>query len=397
MVGDNLMHTSSLIKQAVFLITIIWAVASCTPQTDSTISAARAEPVDASRATAIPNPTPTLIPTPTPAPLETATPATTETNPLTGLIYNHNGFWLIDENGQPQLLTEEYGAKFSPDRTQILHGQSSYDDIWLKDLTTGQTTNLTNTPDTQEGNYQWWPANPEHIIFMARPMDQLGPWAGYLGFVNKDGSNYTILDDIGSSHAPALSPNGKTIALDRGAEPWLYHWDTGTFEPITIQDKHIDAFLAPAWSPDSSQIAWAVRGNFDGSTSKTNQLATIVYDMSTQTSRVLHPYSPTIGTEDYRTVDWSPDGQWLIFTTIGDPTCNGRGAVVLARADGSEDHCLGASYNYAWHPTKQQLAYTAWNQADNTHTHLLLTIGTWAETPLNLPVEDANLVDWIEL
>ena len=54
-------------------------------------------------------------------------------------------FFQLDENGIRRLVTEEPLPRFSPDGKFYLFEQRS--DLWIGDLTSGETRNLTNTPD----------------------------------------------------------------------------------------------------------------------------------------------------------------------------------------------------------------------------------------------------------
>ena len=95
--------------------------------------------------------------------IATDTPASP---PPSGLIYaagTEGGLWLVNANGQPQLLTEHPYATLSPDQRYVLYSiekcgpaEQCFDrDIGLIDIATGDSYNLTNTPDKIEGDFQW--------------------------------------------------------------------------------------------------------------------------------------------------------------------------------------------------------------------------------------------------
>src|SRR5213083_910098 len=95
----------------------------------------------------------------------------------------------------------------------------------------------------------------------------------------------------GTSMAAALSPDGRTIAIDLVGTLWTMPAAGGTAKPIT--DISMDA-RQPSWSPDGSRLA------FQAYRSSTWQIWTIKADGSE-----LRPV--TSGPYDDREPVWSPD------------------------------------------------------------------------------------------
>jgi Tol biopolymer transport system component/imidazolonepropionase-like amidohydrolase len=103
----------------------------------------------------------------------------------------------------------------------------------------------------------------------------------------------------GTSMAAALSPDGRTIAIDLLGTLWTLPAAGGVARPIT--DISMDA-RQPSWSPDGTHIA------FQAYRTSTWQIWTIKPDGTD-----LKPV--TAGPYDDREPSWSPDGQRIAFSS----------------------------------------------------------------------------------
>src|SRR5881409_503870 len=103
----------------------------------------------------------------------------------------------------------------------------------------------------------------------------------------------------GTSMAAALSPDGRTIAIDLLGTLWTLPAAGGVARPIT--DISMDA-RQPSWSPDSTRIA------FQAYRSSTWQIWTIKADGTDLRAVTSGPY-------DDREPSWSPDGQRIAFSS----------------------------------------------------------------------------------
>ena len=108
----------------------------------------------------------------------------------------------------------------------------------------------------------------------------------------------------GTNVAAALSPDGRTIAIDLLGTLWTMPAAGGIAKPIT--DISMDA-RQPAWSPDSSRIA------FQAYRSNTWQIWTIKSDGTDLRAVTSGPY-------DDREPSWSPDGQRVAFSSDRAPS-----------------------------------------------------------------------------
>jgi Tol biopolymer transport system component len=103
----------------------------------------------------------------------------------------------------------------------------------------------------------------------------------------------------GTNLAIALSPDGRTIALDLIGRIWTLPRAGGTANALT--DELGDA-RQPAWSPDGRRIAF--QSYRDG----TWHIWSVGADGSDLRQHTFGPY-------DEREPDWSPDGRYLVFSS----------------------------------------------------------------------------------
>jgi TolB protein len=111
--------------------------------------------------------------------------------------------------------------------------------------------------------------------------------------------------------------------------------------------------LGPTWSPDSSRIAFAIRGEDETS------IAVIGAD-----GKGLRKLASSTNPQDfYWTPDWSPDGAWILFEIASYE--GPRSRLMAVRPDGRALHQL-ATFNTGnhcicadWSPDGERIAYQA--------------------------------------
>jgi len=330
-------------------------------------------------------------------------------SPPVGLVYQaSDGLWHVSTGGQLMQILEKLAASqyttwpaISPDDTQIVYTEA--DELWLIDVASGERRNLTQTPDRSECCAQWWPGQPDLILFSSWLLDpeSEGPNYGFPTVVSLDGSGYAVLDESQVSYAlPAPSPDGQTVAYDRAGQAWLYRSDIGP-EPLdlTLYGLSSDPDLrvvSPSWSPDGWRLAWVIGGCRAGEC----QTSIGVFDLEAQAVRFLHPYSPVgMGGQPPAPV-WSPDGRWLAFTAVA--MDREDAGLWVARVDGQqeEEYRLATGHgrampNPVWSPDGRWLAFTGIGAAGEAG-HWLAEVGVWELRLLDLP-PDAYIMDWISL
>jgi len=318
-----------------------------------------------------------------------------------GLIFtNSDGTWWIDGQGEIQLIIDKELARPSPDGKWIAYVEEDpttyMGDIWLMEVSTGVRNNITNTPDREEVSPIWVPGRPDLILFGSDT--ELGRTnSSYPTVVSVDGTGYRIIDpDTGGLRD--VSPNGEMFFYGGYGETMLAHWwDIGTevFDPADF-DLPVEKLFLPEWPPDGNQIAWFVSGNF--SDSEGSQLGIAIFDLESSTAELMHVYEPIGGSEFMNYLVWSPDGEWLAFTTHNEPPATGRAPNLwVIRPDGSDEIYLGEGTVPVWRYDGKYLAFQALNEAQ-TEEVFLVEADTWEVSwidDLPLPDRISSLWDWV--
>jgi len=358
-----------------------------------------------------PLPTP-VPPTPLPTPSESG-----DTHFLSGLIYQTaDGLWRLDAEGRSVPLLEfpdDSGYVWpavSPDGTQVLYTEAN--DLWLADVPTGERRNLTRTPDRVECCAQWWPGEPDLILSSSWTQEESGgPNFGFptvirLGGEEKAGRGdrlypdaYQVLDGSQVSFAlSAPSPDGRTVAYDRGGQGWLYRPDTGP-EPFDLAPYGLSSdpqlrVVSPAWSPDGRRLAWVVGDCRPGEC----QMSVGVFDLEAQTVQFLHPHAPAgIGGQPPAPV-WSPDGRWLVCTAWAENLDDAGLWVLWADGQKEEAHQVALGLGRGaptpvWSPDGRWLAFSG-TARHGQAGHWLIEVRTWSRQPVDL-APDVVIVDWV--
>lgn len=350
-------------------------------------------------------PTPTPLPTQIPvSPTDTTSPTTVPTlqptqeptttpsgpsEPSSGLIFNDNqNLWVVGIDGAPQQILDQPNGALSSDGSQVVYSAGDPEDLWLADLASGESRNLSNSPDRVEDSPQWWSAHPGVVVFLSASLEEPRFGYGHPTILNLDGSDYQVLDPVQGGPV-ALSPDGQTLAFGCCDAPAvLYNLNTGptTFDP-TAYGIGLSKLFTPAYSPDGQQLAWIASG--DG------ELGLVIFDLQAMTSRFIHRYAPVGGGEFEFDLTWSPDGNWLAFTTFGEnPDLGRRPNLWVISSDGGQEFNLGVGFNPTWNPSGNWLAYNQEGPNPLENAIQILQSGSW-DQPILLTFTGA-LKGWIQ-
>ena len=393
-----------------FLLTITILAVSCTNGQNTTApnQSAIEQSVSATLTSIAPSQSDLPAPTPeTAAWLDTATPAAYTLPPeLAGLVYRKGEqIWLVSDNGTPLLVADEiYYAALSPDLTRLLYINDIYEaeDMVLRNLNTGTDQQLTDTPTIQEGSVHWWPARPGVLVFNQMPIEQLGPWAGYLGAFDLASNQRLDLDMESSSYSGfALSPDGQTILYDNAGMPMRYTWGAGA-APLDIASLNFESYAAPAFSPDGQTAAFYA--NRQSVSTGGTQAAIVLVDLETNQTTTLHPHN-SIGQRGGPEIAFSPDGQWLAVVNPGEEGQTAAGPIALwvLAVDGSSETYLGYGSGPVWSPDGKSLLFTKWpppgtgGGSFQQDAHITLTtVGEWNQEEI-VPLVGSTLLDWYKI
>src|SRR5215831_5377821 len=216
-----------------------------------------------------------------------------------------------------------------------------YGQLWMMDLTTQKSTRFGG--DKDRGGGALWSPDGKWIAFFGRIGDKHG-----LMIAKPDGSDVTVLASPEGTNSPlpgagneaAWSPDGKQIAYisstpdSRAAE--------ASGDPMVIT-----RYL---YKPDAGEGMTRFNDN--------QRLHIFVVDLATKQTRQL-----TKGDTDEHSIDWSPDGQEILYLTNPEPNQDeffNYDVFALRVADGSTRRITATEFNEydpLWSPDGKKILF----------------------------------------
>lgn len=191
------------------------------------------------------------------------------------------------------------------------------------------------------------------------------------------GTRKTIASYPGQNISPAVSPDGKRLAmiLSKGGNPDLYVADADGSNPRQLT-RTKEAESSPCWSPDSATICFVSR-------------MTGVAGLYTVSAEGGAPKRlPTPGAPTPTEPDWSPDGKWIAFTSL---TRDFSICVVPAQG-GKVFAGLASGEDPAWAPNSRALMYA--HGPDGSKRLSLLDVPTKQRKDLPRILESNSQPSW---
>jgi TolB protein len=201
-----------------------------------------------------------------------------------------------------------YSISWSPDGRKIAVGCLDYD-IYSVDAGTGETQNLTNTPDAIESLPSWSP-DGRKIAFAV-----FAPPSFDISLMDTDGGNRTKLtSEQGTCEELAWSPGGGKVSYtwysedSQGPEGIcrdICLVDTSDGNKINLTDSPEYDDRDASWSPDGSKIAFS---------SRRQVVDQQIYVTKVDVKQLI---KLTTGESSNYFPSWSPDGKKIVFTSSG--------------------------------------------------------------------------------
>lgn len=301
-------------------------------------------------------------------------------------------------DGTKRILVEIDSAssltyRWSPDGRSLVFGNSG--DLFVHDIETGRTINVTNTPRRWELLPSWAP-NGEMLAFTSRDLlpgegpepsagssadwTMVGVHGGRPAVVRTDGSEYRVLDEATVTEAPSWSPDGTTLAyaIDGIVEADVPGSVSGRRDgTIHLADvagggiRMLEPILgrgpgyvgAASWSPVTNEIAFFFsesdrfpsRDEAMAGTAPVVRQGWAVLDVGSGAVSRVHEYDAPFVPRGQAL--WSDDGSLLALllrqqTSISQPP---SALVVVARDGSSAASIPGLLSHVAWEPGTHRL------------------------------------------
>jgi Tol biopolymer transport system component len=258
-------------------------------------------------------------------------------------------------------------------------GEGNRREIFIMNPTTGARQQITNNGFIDEAP-SFSPDNWKLVYASNRSQ---GGWELY-AYDLKKGTEQQLTSFDGQARFPVWSPapgdgrivfEGRTFVSETIINIWMVDAASGDLQQLT----HRGADSRPRWSPDGSQIVFGratTDTTGDGRITANDAADIYTLDLASHQEKNL---TGTPAFDDFN-FDWSPDGEWIAFTSVRFDV-NGDGAINLSdsqdlyllRADGNQQNTerrisleAGPVFSPSWSPDGRFiLVLVAYNDGQN--------------------------------
>lgn len=204
---------------------------------------------------------------------------------------------------------QDLDPQWSPDGSQIVfisNRNGLRNQVYVMDAD-GSNVRRVTTDDNSFHDFPSWSPDGNRILYVS---DVRGNNDIYSVSVNGQDER-RLTDSEEYELSPQWSPNGRSIAYLREVDfvnkIFLMDASGGNQRRLIDDFENIDdTFSAPAWSPDGTQLAFAVTFFFAGGTSLTE---IYTYDLATSEPQLVTSYTEAF----VDSLSWSADGESLVF------------------------------------------------------------------------------------
>ncbi len=295
----------------------------------------------------------------------------------------------IDINSQisTQFQTQESNVKptiteFTPHKTEIIQttqnsvvseyeGQIAFEtsrdgnkEIYLMNADGSDLVNLTN--NTYNDFMPDWSPDGERIVFVSN-RESDGNWQIYT--MNADGTDVKKITSEGNNTTPKWSPDGSKIAFASyrdGGYMTLYLMNSDGTNPIKLTDNQSDHWY-PTWSPDGKYLALVSNDPTPG------EIPYSIFIIESDGSG-FKKLTGDVHANETRP-NWSPDGNWIVFSRDINPT---RSDIMVVDVTGALKQLTSSgsgNYDPSWSPNGKWISFCS-NRNGNFDIYVMRADGS---------------------
>lgn len=235
-----------------------------------------------------------------------------------------------------------------------------------------------------------WSQDGEKIVYSAPDTDGTGSQIYIINVADGDSSPFKVTDIDGENTSPSWSPDGKQILFTNYGRfndiYQIYVIGTDGQNRRRLSEDYQEYF--PIWSPDGKTILYIAM-------IETHQY--LFYRSITDEFKETYQYDPTtffgrLG--EVKTVDWSPDGQYLAYTRMDGQELQVYSSLYATKgadiADLTPDDALASEPS--WSPDSQWVVFTS-QRGSNSEIYIMTNTGL-LQTNLTLDSGTDMQPDW---